>query len=264
LLEKPEVMSFTTAQAVLSRIFMKKIVLGILVVLMLAGPALAAPARPKPPKAKIGRVVAPKAFSGYRMKAAINRAGLSKKGAALSSEQARTHSRSSHKIGPELAAGASQMIGPALQPSGDRPFDIGAPALNPFAPPGSLPGDLWSPPVPLESGINPFQPVASSVNPFQSISSTAGLPAPSGGGLSLPTATNNPAAGGKAVHVTQPVNKAPNPLRSLWSSPLPGKASLALPPAGSPSTFLPTASPRNPFSPATPFSGSPFRLPTTP
>jgi hypothetical protein len=192
---------------------MKKIVLGILVVLMLAGPALAAPAQQKVPKAKIGRVVAPRTFTGYRM----NSAG--KRGAALPSEQTRTHSKPLSNIGSELSAGSSQVNGSAPQPSGDKPFAVGAPAVNPFAPPGSSPGSLWSPPVPLESGINPFQPITSSVNPFRSAGSTPEPLAPGGAGFSLPATTNNPAAGGKALPGTQKVHKSPNPLRSPWSSP---------------------------------------------
>jgi hypothetical protein len=208
---------------------MKKIALGLLVVLMLAGPALAAPARPKPAKAKIGGTVAPRAATGYRMNAA------SKRGAALPSERTRTQSKRLSNIGSELSAGSSQ----APQPSGDKPFAAGAPAVNPFAPPGSSPGSLWSPPVPLASGINPFQPIASSVNPFQGAGSTAEPLAPSGAGFALPAATNNPAVGGKAVPVTQKVNRSPNPLHSLWSGPLPGKASSA------------NSSSANPFRPPT-------------
>lgn len=244
---------------------MKKIALGLLILLMLAGPAMAAPVRSKPAKAKIGGAVAPRTAAGYRMNAAINRAGSSKRGAALPSERTRTQPKPPSNIGSELSAGSFQFNGPTPPPSGDKPFAVGASAVNPFAPPGSFPGSLWSPPVPLASGINPFQPIASSVNPFRSTGWTAELPAPAGAGFSVPAAANNPVGGGKTVPVTQKVTSSPNPLRSPWSTPLPGKASLALTPASSPLPFFPAASPRNPFSPAdTSSSGSPFRLPTTP
>lgn len=235
-------------------------------IIAFANPAIAAePFRPKPRKAKLGQNVAPRAYGGYKVSGAGTRIGLNKKYSPLLSGQTQNRSRRSSNNRPEPMPGASQTGALAPQPSGDRPFDAAPSAVNPFAPPGTSPGTLWSSPVSLETGTNPFESATSVVNPFQSTSSPAISQVFQGQGFSPPGTMSNPSPGLNALPTARPLgNSSRRGPPSPWAGPV-GYNTPRLPsPYGSLSDSSLTSSPKNLLSPknsllqnSLPASGSP-------
>lgn len=231
------------------RLHMKKKTLWLLMVLLLASPALADPIRPKPRKAKLGQNVAPRTYTGNKMGGTANWIDSNKKDSSLLSGQTQNQSRRLSKTRRELTPGTSQANAPAPQPLGDRPFDAAPSAANPFASPGSSPGSLWSPSISLESEVNPFKPVTSAVNPFQGTSSTAMPLVPQGQGFSPAGTRSNPGPGLDAAPNTRTkINSRHRPL-DPWAGPVENSTPLILNPYGSLLDFYSTGSQRSLYSP---------------
>jgi hypothetical protein len=230
---------------------MKKITIFLsLTALLLSGPALAQPLRQKPRKAQIGYYLAP---------GVINRTASSKRDVSLPSEQAQHQSMPFLKASSDSSPGSVQDKCPVFQPPRDRPFDGGASAVNPFAPPDPSPGSLSSPAVSLESEANPFRPAGSMANPFQGTRSDAEPFSPKGPGFLAPVARSSPDGSRNGVpNIRTTINTAdtqPNP----WSRSGENNARPLLNPIGLPWDIYPRGAQGNPYSLEDLFPG---RLPT--
>ena len=205
-------------------------------------------AAPKARKAKVGRYGAPGAYTAARMNAAINRAGLGRKGASRLPEQTQPQSQPFTKASLDAWSAPAPDKGSVLQTPGDRPFEGSAPTVNPFAPPDSSPGSLWSPPASLQSATNPFKPMASAINPFQGTLLNPVPFAPNAPGFSVPVAQNNPAVKLNSVPTTRTTINSPETLPSPWGNSGAANAPSLSNPGGSLLDAYPKGSPGNPYS----------------
>ncbi len=219
-----------------------------LMVVLLAGQAMAQTAAPKARKARAGGYGTPGAPTGTRISAAINRAALVRMGASRPPVQAE-RPKPPFTMASRAPWSASALDNhPGLPTLGDRPFDGSTPAANPFAPPDASPGSLWSPPVSLESATNPFKPMASAVNPFQGSLSTAAPLAPKTPGLSVPLSQSYPARTLNAVPTTPAASNSTGILPSPWGNFGGTNVSFLPSPGGLPLNLLPQGSSGNPYS----------------